>query len=316
MITRFMHVISALVFALVSATAAFAQDKAPPAQMKKIADDLYFWFDYAGTNSIVWATADGVLVIDTQPHPALARRLIAEIRKITDKPIKWAFNTQVHGDHFLGNSEFKKEGATIVANAHAAFLMQRYWEKDYKRRVPGYEKAGLDPKEVSMVQPDRTFEDEMVIEMAGRKVRLFYPGPGQDPGAAYAHFPHARAVATSGTLTPKSVGNMQYTPSIDGWIKVLGQLKGMDVDVYLPGHGDLGAKSDIDDTVAFLTTLQSQVRAARAKGTPVAEAQKTLTLDPYKSWRNYARMDDYIRNVYFLEENGKPEYWNQGWERK
>lgn len=297
-------------------TMAFAQSAAPPAEMKKIADDLYFWFDYAGTNSIVWATNDGVLVIDTQPHPAQARKLIGEIRKITDKPIKWAFNTQVHGDHFLGNSAFKKEGATIVANAHAAYLMERYYEKDVSRRRPGFEKAGLDPKEATLVLPDKTFEDELVIEMAGRKVRLFYPGPGQDPGASYAHFPHAKAVATSGTLTPKSVSNLQYTPSIDGWIKVLRQLQAMDVDTYLPGHGDLGKKVDIDETIAFLTALQTEVRAARAKNVPVAEAQKTITLDAYKSWRNFARMADYVRNVYVLEETGKPEYWTQGWERK
>ncbi len=288
----------------------------PPSQMKKVADDLYFWFDFAGTNSIVWATNEGVLVIDTQPHPAQARTLIAEIRKITDKPIKWAFNTQVHGDHFLGNSTFKKEGATIIANAHAAYLMERYYEKDVARRRPGFEKAGLDPKEATLVLPDKTFEDELVITMGGRQVRLFYPGPGQDPGASYAHFPHAKAVATSGTLTPKSVSNLMYTPSIDGWIKVLRQLQAMDVDTYLPGHGDLGKKSDIEDTINFLTTLQQEVRAARAKNTPLAEAQKTITLDAYKSWRNYGRMTDYVRNVYVLEETGKPEYWINGWERK
>ncbi len=293
-----------------------AQRGGPPAQMKKVADDLYFWFDYDGTNSIIWATSEGVMVIDTQPHPALARRLIAEVAKITDKPIKWAVNTQVHGDHFLGNSEFKKVGATIVANAHAKYLMERYWEKDFKRRVPGYEKAGLDPKEVAFVAPDRTFEDEIVIEMAGRKVRLFYPGPGQDPGCSYVHFPHAKAVATSGSLTPKSVSNLMYTPSIDGWIKVLRQLQAMDVDVYLPGHGDLGKKSDIDDAVGFLTAVQTEVRAARAKGMALAEAQKTLTFPAYKDWRNAARMPDYVRNLYVLEETGQPEYWNQGWERK
>ncbi len=304
------------VAAVWSAPPASAQRGGPPAQMKKIADDLYFWFDYDGTNSIIWATSEGVMVIDTQPHPALARRLIAEVAKITDKPIKWAINTQVHGDHFLGNSEFKKVGATIVSNAHAKFLMERYWEKDFKRRVPGYEKAGLDPKEVAFVAPDKTFEDELIIEMAGRKVRLFYPGPGQDPGCSYVHFPHARAVATSGSMTPKSVSNLMYAPSIDGWIKVLRQLQAMDVDVYLPGHGDLGKKSDIDDGVGFLTTVQTEVRAARAKGVSLAEAQKTLTFPAYKEWRNYGRMADYVRNLYVLEETGKPEYWSQGWERK
>lgn len=107
-----------------------------------------------------------------------------------------------------------------------------------------------------------------------------------------------------------------YTPSIDGWIKVLRQLQAMDVDVYLPGHGDLGKKSDIDDAVGFLTAVQTEVRAARAKGMALAEAQKTLTFPAYKDWRNAARMPDYVRNIYVLEETGQPEYWNQGWERR
>jgi glyoxylase-like metal-dependent hydrolase (beta-lactamase superfamily II) len=295
---------------------ALAQGNAPPPQLKKVADDLYFWFDFRGTNSAFWVTDDGVFVIDTQPHPVQARNLIAEIAKVTPKPIRWAFNSQAHGDHYLGNSEFKKVGARIIAQAHAAFLMDKYWEKDFARRKPGFEKAGLDVKELVKVLPDQTFEDELVIRVGNRQVRLFYPGIGQDPGAAYAHFPHAKAVATSGTLTPRSLSNLMFTPSIDGWATVLQQLKAIDADVYLPGHGDLGKKSDIDETIAFITTVQRDVRAARAKGMPLAEAQKTLTFETYKSWRNYARIADYVRNVYVLEETGKPEYWTNGWERK
>ncbi len=299
-----------------ASVSALAQDARPSAQLKKVADDLYFWFDLPGTNSAFWVSDEGVFVIDTQPHPVAARRLIAEIAKVTNKPIKWAFNSQAHGDHYLGNSEFKKVGARIIAQAHAAFLMDKYWDKDLARRKPGYEKAGLAVSEITRVMPDETFENELVIRVGAKSVRLFYPGIGQDPGAAYAHFPHARAVATSGTLTPRSVSNLMFTPSIEGWVKVLSQLKAMDVDVYLPGHGDLGKKSDIDDSSAFLTALQKEVRAARAKGTPLAEAQKVLTFEAYKSWRNYGRMSDYVRNVWVLEETGKPEYWVNGWERK
>ena len=298
------------------ATAALAQGGPPPPQLKKIADDLYFWFDFRGTNSAFWVTDEGVFVIDTQPHPVAARRLIAEIGKVTPKPIKWAFNSQAHGDHYLGNSEFKKVGARIIAQAHAAFLMDKYWDKDMARRKPGFEQAGLDLKELVKVLPDQTFEDELVIKVGAKQVRLFYPGIGQDPGAAYAHFPHAKAVATSGSVTPRSLSNLMFTPSVDGWVKVLQHLKGLDADVYIPGHGDLGRKADIDDTIGFITAVQTEVRAARAKGVPLAEAQKTLTFEAYKNWRNYARIADYVRNVYVLEETGKPEYWINGWERK
>ena len=290
--------------------------QAPPPQMKQVAPDLHFWFDHRGTNSIVWATDDGVMVIDTQPHPVLARRLIAEIRKITDKPIRWAFNTQVHGDHYMGNSEFKKEGALIVANAHAAFLMEKYFKTDLARRAPGYEKAGMDPKEVRLVLPDVTFEDEMTIRLGGRHVRLFYPGPAQDPGCAYAHFPHTKALATSGSMTPMSLSNLGYTPSVPDWIAVLRKLQGMDIDVYLPGHGDLGTKAHFDQTIGFLTTVDNEVKAAIAKGVTLADAKRTLTFAAYKDWRNYPRIADYVEALYALHQTGRPILWDQGWERR
>lgn len=311
----FCAVAGLLAFALPTVTAAQPSPAAGP-QLKKVADDLYFWFDLPGTNSAFLVTAEGVLVIDTQPHPVRARRLLAEIAKVTDKPVKWAFNSQAHGDHYLGNSEFKKAGATIIAQAHAAFLMDKYFDKDLARRKPGFEKSGLSPGDIVRVMPEVTFETEMTLRLGGREVRFFYPGAGQDPGAAYVHFPHARAVATSGTLTPRSMSNLMFTPSVEGWVKVLEGLKAMDVDVYLPGHGDLGRKSDIDEATTFLTTIQKEVRAARAKGMPLADAQKALTFETYKGWRNYGRMADYVRNVYVLEETGKPEYWVQGFERK
>ena len=73
--------------------------KPAPAVMKQIAPDLYFHFDYASSNSIIWATEEGVLVIDTRTHSGRASELVEKIRKITDKPIRWAVVTQAHGDH-------------------------------------------------------------------------------------------------------------------------------------------------------------------------------------------------------------------------
>jgi glyoxylase-like metal-dependent hydrolase (beta-lactamase superfamily II) len=310
-------ILSAIVLALGAlAIPATAQNKAPPPQMKKVADDLYFWFDYRGTNSAIWITDDGVFVIDTQPHPVKARNLISEIRKLTDKPIKWAFNSQVHGDHYLGNSEFKKLGATIIAQADAAFLMKKYFAKDVKRRTPGFVKAGLDVKELSMVLPDITFEKELVLTLGSKQVRLFYPGPGQDPGASYAYFAHAKALHTNGSFTTGSLSNLMFTPSVDGWIKVLRQIQSMDIDVYVPGHGDLGKKSDVEASIGFLTAIQARAKDAIARKMPLEEAQTTLTLEEYKDWRNYPRMKNYVSNMYTLLQTGKPPYWTDGWERK
>src|ERR1051326_2570044 len=60
-----------------------------PAVVKRVADDLYFFYDYDGSNSVFLVTDAGVLVIDTREHPRAAEDLLSRIRKVTDKPIKW-----------------------------------------------------------------------------------------------------------------------------------------------------------------------------------------------------------------------------------
>src|SRR5260370_28811351 len=99
-----------------------------PAVVKQIASDLYFFYDFDGSNCVFLVTDAGVLVIDTREHPRAAQDLLALIRKVTDKPIKWVINSHVHGDHTYGNAAFQAAGATILAqqgNAQISKLEQR-----------------------------------------------------------------------------------------------------------------------------------------------------------------------------------------------
>jgi len=279
-------------------------------EMQKVADDIYFRYDKTGTNSIIWVTDEGVLVVDTQRHPVWAEELIADIRKLTDAPIKWAINSQAHGDHFMGNDVFKKAGATIVAHVDAAKLMDVYWDKDLARRLRWFEKAGLDPAEIVKVLPDVTFEDEMVIRMGGREARLMYLGPGQDPGAAYVYFPHAKALATSGNFATKGIPNPMFTPSIDAWIAQLEHIQSMDVSIYLPGHSTAGSKEDVADAAQFLRDFKSKVKDARAAGLDIETAAEKITMPRYADWRSTRNLPARVRSLYQLLETGRSPYWD------
>jgi len=77
---------------------AVAQASPPPeATVKQVADDVYFFFDFSGSNSVFLVTEEGVLVIDTRTHPHEGRDLLDRIRSVTDKPIKWVINSQAVG---------------------------------------------------------------------------------------------------------------------------------------------------------------------------------------------------------------------------
>src|SRR5690348_5134101 len=98
---------------LLLSPAARAEDRR--VEFKQVAPDLHFLYDFDSSNSVVLATEEGVLVIDTRQHPRDGQDLIDRIRKVTDKPIKWVINSHFHGDHHLGDPPFKALGATFVA---------------------------------------------------------------------------------------------------------------------------------------------------------------------------------------------------------
>jgi len=284
----------------------FRMRQAVPTELKRVAPDLYFLYDDISSNAAFLVTPDGVLVVDTRQHPAHGRDLIERVRKITDKPIKWAINTHAHGDHFYGNPAFKAVGATIVAHRDTVAGMIKNEELEFKRRQAFFRSMQLDPAEVKTVLPDVTFDSRMTLVLGGRTVEIIYLGPGQNPGDTLVHFPHARALYVGGPFARKNWSNMSFTPSVDGWIALLRKIAAMDVDLFLPGHGDVSTRQDVLDEAKLLADVQTEVKAAIAKGMSREDTVKNLRFPQYAQLRNYDRINGFIEALYHLFTTGKP----------
>jgi glyoxylase-like metal-dependent hydrolase (beta-lactamase superfamily II) len=298
---------AAMAAVLFLAAPVFAQTERK-VELKQVAPDLYFLYDFDSSNAVVLVTDEGVLVIDTRQHPRDGQDLIDRIRKVTDKPIRWVINSHFHGDHHLGDPPFKALGATFVAQRDTAALMQKTWPKEIARRQAFFKKHDFDPGETQLIVPDVTFDSQMTIRLGGREAVLMYLGPGQQAGDTFVLFPHARTLFTPGAFAKHSMPNMNFTPSVDNWIALLKKVAAMDVDRILPAHGDVASRADVPELAAMLADEYATVKAAVDKGIGVDEAVKTLTLDQYKDWRNYARREQEIRALYELIKTGKRSY--------
>ena len=278
-----------------------------PTQLKQVAPDLYFLYDDLSSNSAFLVTDEGVLVIDTRQHPAHGRDLIERIRRITDKPVRWVINTHAHGDHFYGNPAFKAAGATIVAHRDVVAGMVKNEQLEFKRRLAFFKSLNLDPAEVKTVLPDVTFDSRMTIKLGGRVVEVMYLGPGQNPGDTLVYFPHARALYVGGPFANNNWSNMSFTPSMDGWIAMLKKIADMEnVDMFLPGHGDVGKREDVLDESKLLTDVQAGVKAAIAAGMSREDIVKNLRFPQFADRRNYDRIDVFLEALYHLYTTGKP----------
>jgi len=141
---------------------------------------------------------DYVLVVDAN-YPSGAQEIIRQIRAVTGKPIRFAFDTHHHGDHVYGNQVMVETGATPVAHTGVLEEMKRYetgyyggkpgrWEGDAKRR-PDVQSSRLKP-------PSVLFPRELYFDDGKRRAELVYLGVAHTHGDAFAWLPGERILFT------------------------------------------------------------------------------------------------------------------------
>ncbi len=280
--------------------------KPRPAQVKQIAPDLYFFWNDGSSNAMFMVTDEGVLVIDTQQHPADARRLLGLIRKVTDKPIKWVLVSHAHGDHFLGNPVFKAEGATIVSQRDTRGMMQKYYKDEVQRRQAYFKRYKLDTSELQMVLPEVTFDSRFTIHMGGRTAELISLGAGQNPGDTLVHFPHARTLFLGGPFSRQNWSNYSFTPSVENWIALLRKAAAFDADTFIGGHGDASKREDLLEYAQMHEDFLKAVKAGIAEGKSRDALADTIKMEQYSHYRNYHRLRGWVYALHHLLTTGKP----------
>lgn len=243
-------------------TPALAQQDFSKVEIKtiKLSDTLYMLMGEGG-NIGVSAGADGVYLIDDQYAP-LSEKIMAAVKAISDKPIKYVVNTHWHGDHTGGNENFGKAGATIIAHEAVRDRLEKGGEISlFKMTVPPAPAGAL---------PVITFSDNMTLHLNGETARVMHMTPGHTDGDAIIHWPNANIIHTGDTFVngffpfvDKSSGG-----KLDGLIKTAETVLALSNEntKIIPGHGALAAKADLARFHAMLLTVRDRVGAAKAAG--------------------------------------------------
>src|SRR5215210_3032513 len=226
-------------------------------------------------NSVAIVGDDGVLVFDTGNIPSATRRQIAEIRRLTNKPVRWVVNSHWHPDHTLGNSEYRKAfpGVTVIGtSATRAGILERV--PTYVAQMRSF--APIDstmrlrlatgkmrdgsamPDTVRLAwelttrdyaefmkevvhttpsAPDVVFDDSLTISLGTRKVQLVRPGRGNTAGDAFLFLPEERVLLTGDLVTvPCPFPGTAYFAD---WLRSLDALEARKGATIVPGHGDV-----------------------------------------------------------------------------
>jgi cyclase len=283
-------------------------------KFEKVADGVYYATGGSGSNNVVVVNDRDVLLVDDGTTPAAARAFLADIKLVTNKPVRYVVNTHFHYDHTDGNSVFPPDvdiigheyvrtailtfnvlnrepyttsQGTAVPAQIASLTKQVADEKDSTRKAALEKQLATartnlqDLKEVKPTPPNVTYTSKMFINKGGREIQLLFLGRGHTGGDTVVFLPKERIVAT-GDLMESRLAYMGDA-FFDEWVTTLGELKKLNFDTVLPGHGaPFHDKGLITAFQSYLTDVTSQVAALRKQGVSAEDAAKRVDLTSHQ----------------------------------
>lgn len=211
-----------------------------------------------GANTGVVIGNNGILVIDTLSSTKEAKELIRDINQISNKPIKWVVNTHYHFDHTLGNSEFAKINAQIIASSQTSIDLK----KKMQLSINNYESYGMTKEEIEGTEaayPTITFYKKMTLDLGGLTAEIYDPGCSHTNGSSFVYLPDQKIIF-AGDILFKDAYPYIGEGNIKEWCHILDSMRKFNANEIIPGHGPISTNKDLYDMKTFIINLDKATK--------------------------------------------------------
>lgn len=283
-------------------------------KFEKVAEGVYYASGGIGGNHPIVVGDRDVVLVDTGTTPATARDLLADLKLITDKPVRTVVNTHWHYDHTFGNSIFSPDVQiiateylrqamltfdvlhgepyltsqanrlrTLLASLPQQIVSEQDATKkaDLQKQLSDAQSLAEQLKEVRVTPPNVTYASKMTLYQGAREIDLLFLGRGHTGGDTVVYLPREKIVCT-GDLMETQIAYMGDSFPKE-WVATLEAIKKLDFMLALPGHGrPFPDKSLITAFQGYLTDLMAQVSELRKQGVPPEQAAKRVDLTKYQ----------------------------------
>jgi glyoxylase-like metal-dependent hydrolase (beta-lactamase superfamily II) len=238
-----------------------------PFTLKQVGPGVYAAIDgpehKAGANAGFVIGDDGVLVVDSFFNPDAARALVAEIRRITPKPIRYLVNTHYHLDHTAGDQVLRDAGAIIIAHRNVRGWLRTENVHLFGDRITPALRAEI----AALPLPDVTTDADLTVWLGGRKV-VVETVLGHTGGDLSVAVPDAKVLFTGDLLWRKIAPNL-IDGSVKEWTATDARFAAMPNaahTLFVPGHGDVADVKDVREFRGYLLDLRKLVAEGRKVG--------------------------------------------------
>jgi cyclase len=240
---------------------------AQPGTVKQIVPGVWFREGEQrpfGCNNVVIDMKDYLIVVDAN-YPGNAQALIADVKKISSKPIKYVIDTHGDSDHVYGNVIFTRIGAITIAHAGVVEDMKRHEPQSWQRMS----KTRTDLEELNLPGPElpmQTYTNSpYVISDTTRRVELHHFGWGHTRGDTFVYLPKESVLCTGDAVANGPYDDPHYA-YMGNWANEVHAAQKLDVKYVLPGHGAAGGKEILEAQRQFFLELYQAVQAAVKQG--------------------------------------------------
>jgi cyclase len=250
---RYLPRIAAVLLLVVAALGGWIYHRVTTLTSEQVTKDVWMISGFGG-NVGVLRTDAGTVIIDTMTFKLQGDRIAALADKLTGNPVVLVINTHYHMDHTHGNPAFGGKARVVSTSrtlTHLLNLDARYWQGDTAASLP-----------------TETFEQDHVIPIGGKTIRLLHPGRGHTDGDLVALFVEDRVLHTGDLLFNGFYPNVDLEAggSLREWPQSLDRAAEYDFDKVIPGHGAVADREAIARFRAFLVDLWTQANDAARRG--------------------------------------------------
>lgn len=278
-----------VMIAVLLAASAFAQQpdfSKVEIKVTKVAGNVYM-LEGMGGNIAALTGDDGVVMVDAEYAP-LADKIRAALKTVSDKPVRYLINTHWHGDHTSGNTAFG-DSAVIIAHDNVRKWLGSEQKSVFGQPVPPIAKAGL---------PVITYHDQMALHLNGDDMLLYHPANSHTDGDTVVYFSHEHVVHMGDNFVNGRfpILDVPHGGSVNGMIAVDEfALAHVPADTkFIPGHGPLATRADLEKYVAMLKDTRDTVAAAIKNGRTADQMKQDKVLAKYDALGSPDRYIDFL----------------------
>lgn len=285
-----------LIVATLGCAGVLSAQQGAPAAPELIRGGVYWMYGGAAVNVGVLVGKDGVIVIDARTSAAAGKSIVGQVAAVTKLPVTTVILTDSDLDHSYGLAGFPK-GLTIIAHQNAGKELE----------------ATVGTSSPAPQLATKTIDKKETLNINGVRMELLHYGPAHTAGDLMVYLPEQKIVFTGDMISNSCCGNARSElvltmikgpksgsnkgGSAEGWIETMKKLLALNADTYVPGHGPLQTKADVQARLARVEDRQTRIKKLAAEGKSLAEIKEALN-DTAKPAYDVAQFPDLTTVMY------------------